>query len=503
LNLKHKKFFTLILGVTLVLQPFVNSSAVSSNIPTNISISVGTNRNYQDGKLTISWDAVSGANSYSARLTNKDDGTVLPILNLIGNTNTTAIFNKLIGGAKYVVQIRSFDSNLVPSDWSADTNVGTPITLPKAPAAPTFTTDIRKINVSWTKLVGFEDGGASISTYSVTALDSNSGSKVTVSVDGTKSTAVLSGLSNGEKLSVTVTAINSVSTTGATSEKSEEKTLADIPATMKAPILELTSTSGEVKATWTAPASDGGNAISSYSVRLLKDGADYLTRSPSKVTDTSYTFTELPAARYTAKIFATNDAGDGALSPVSNSVLINAIASPTPSASATVSSPPMGGGGGGGGGGGAPAPIASILSPAPSATAKPSSTPSPTPSPSALPHVTPSPIPINSKNPIPIASAASPAKTLTTKSTTIKVTPKPSIKKSPVKMPTPMKKIVQKISVKASAVPTKGIKKVTTKPSVVKKQPSGKVISITCVKGKKKFVVSSKAPKCPAGSWRG
>ena len=88
MNLKHKKFFTLILGVTLVLQPFVNSSAVSSNIPTNISISVGTNRNYQDGQLTISWDAVSGANSYSARLTNKDDGTVLPILNLIGNTNT-------------------------------------------------------------------------------------------------------------------------------------------------------------------------------------------------------------------------------------------------------------------------------------------------------------------------------------------------------------------------------------------------------------------------------
>jgi hypothetical protein len=497
--------------LTLIFQPFVNSNATSSNIPTNIAISVGTNRNYQDGQLSITWDVISGASSYSVRLTNKDDGTILPILNLIGSSNNTATFNKLIGGSKYVVQVRSFDASLVPSDWSPDTNIGTPVTLPKAPNAPTFTTDIRKINVSWTALVGLENGGAAISTYSVTALDSSSGSKTTVSVDGTKSSATISGLSNGEKLSVTVTAINSVNTTGSTSDKSAEQTLADVPATMKAPTLELTSTNGEIKASWTAPSSDGGNAISSYSVRLIKDGTDYLTRNSAKATDRSYTFTDLQAARYTAKIFATNDAGDGALSPVSNSVVINSVASPTPSASATISSPPLsGGGGGGGGGGGAPAPIASIVSPAPSATAKPSTSPTPTISASPTPHVTPSPTTLETKVPAPLPSISKLAVPSQTSSSlaksNAKVTSKPVAKKPAAKVTT--RSIVQsKTSTKVPATSNKTqVNTTSTKPSIsakVKAVPSVKNnLTISCTNGKNKIKVTGATPKCPTGYWR-
>ena len=244
------------------------------------------------------------------------------------------------------MQVRSFDDSLNASAWSTDTNIGTPVTVPTAPLKPTVTSDIRKTNVSWTALTGSEDGGSPITSYSVVATDSSSGTKVTVSVDGSKSNAVISGLTNGEKLTVTVTAINLVSTTGAISEKSDEITLPDVPGTMRAPTLELTSTSGEIKESWTVPSNDGGNSITGYSVKLIKNGTDYLTRSTSSSSDTSYTFTALPAGTYTAKVLATNGVGDGNYSLVSNSVVINSSSpSPSPSASSTISSPPLGGGG--------------------------------------------------------------------------------------------------------------------------------------------------------------
>ena len=111
IRLNSKRFFPYFLIFTTILI-FHNIPALAIAVPSNIVITVGGNRSYQDGQLIVSWDAVVGAGSYSVKITNKDDPTKVTIQNLIGNSNTQATFSKLIGGTKYIVQVRSFDDSL-------------------------------------------------------------------------------------------------------------------------------------------------------------------------------------------------------------------------------------------------------------------------------------------------------------------------------------------------------------------------------------------------------
>ncbi|MCI1787321.1 MAG: fibronectin type III domain-containing protein [Actinomyces sp.] len=99
--------------------------------------------------------------------------------------------------------------------------------------------------------------------------------------------------------------------------------VATAPAAPPAPTLTVASSSSAT-ATWTAPADDGGSALTGYAVTLTPDdGSDPLTQTVG-ADQTSSTFTGLlPGVSYTATVSASNGLGQSAASAASEAVTPN------------------------------------------------------------------------------------------------------------------------------------------------------------------------------------
>lgn len=342
------------LAVLLLIQLFVGieSAHAVPATPANVQVRVDTSPEYRNGKITVTWDAVTGANAYTVLLTREDDRTT-ERQSLTGEQNNSAQFTGLMGGKSYVVQVRSIVVDQA-SPWSADTLKALPKTAPMAPAKPTVTVSVGTATVSWTAVASSDSGGFDITSYIVREVTSGT----SVSAAATATSANVTGLTAGSSVEFTVTAINAANTTGTTSTKSDAATLPSAPAVMTAPSMVTSATNGEAGVTWTAPASNGGNAIVSYTVKLLKSGVDLVSRVVTDLTNLSTLFDGLATGSYSAKVASTNGVGTSAFSLESTAINVTRLVpvdTSTPTTPPT-SNPPSSGGGspsiGGGGGGG-------------------------------------------------------------------------------------------------------------------------------------------------------
>src|SRR5207245_7612897 len=111
------------------------------------------------------------------------------------------------------------------------------------------------------------DGGSAITSYTVSS--SPSGASATVA--GTSAT--LTGLTNGTTYTFTVIATNAVGNSAPSLASNSVTPVA--PATVPGAPRAVTATAGNASASvsWTAPASDGGSAITSYTVTSSPAGA--------------------------------------------------------------------------------------------------------------------------------------------------------------------------------------------------------------------------------------
>ena len=155
------------------------------------------------------------------------------------------------------------------------------------------------------------DGGSPITSYTVTS------SPEAITASGTESPITVTGLTNGSSYTFTVTASNAMGE-GKASEASnavipaEPATVPDAPT---ATVATLGENWDEVSVAFTAPSSDGGAAITGYTVTSTPGGITATaTESPLLVTglslNTAYTFT----------VHATNEVGDSEESSASNEV---------------------------------------------------------------------------------------------------------------------------------------------------------------------------------------
>ena len=188
----------------------------------------------------------------------------------------------------------------------------TPITTPGAPTIGTATTQSDSaISVAFT--TPSDGGGSPITSYTVTS--SPGGYTAT----GPASPIVVSGLNGGTGYTFTVTATNAAGTSDASGSSNQATTDTRIS---DAPIIG-TATAGFEQATitFTAPAHDGGAAITSYVATSSPGGIRGTVSGPGsgEITVTGLT----NGVDYTFTVTAINENGTSAPSSASNSVTPN------------------------------------------------------------------------------------------------------------------------------------------------------------------------------------
>ncbi len=192
------------------------------------------------------------------------------------------------------------------------------IKVPGAPTGVKATPGDAKASVTWTAPAS--DGGAAITGYTVTAAPG--GAHTTSKTPS----ATVTGLTNGTSYTFTVKATNSAGTGAPSTASAAVKPAGPAPTAPGAPTA-VKATAGDAKAsvTWTAPASNGGAAITGYTVTAAPGGAH------ASSTTTSATVTGLTnGTSYTFTVKATNSAGTGATSAPSAAVKPTAPTGPPP-----------------------------------------------------------------------------------------------------------------------------------------------------------------------------
>jgi len=201
---------------------------------------------------------------------------------------------------------------------------------PTVPGTPTtVTASPRNASAIVSFTAPANNGGAAITGYTVTSnpaggVDSNAGT--------TGLSHTITGLTNGTAYTFTVVATNSVGNS-ASSTASNSVTPAATATVPGAPS-GAAATAGNTQATVTfaAPASDGGAAITGYTVTSNPAGG---VDSNAATTGLTHTITNLTnGTAYTFTVVATNSVGPSAASTASNSV--------TPTAAPTAPGAPTG-----------------------------------------------------------------------------------------------------------------------------------------------------------------
>ena len=200
---------------------------------------------------------------------------------------------------------------------SPDLTVSTP-TIPGAPGTPQPSNITgTSVELAWTAPV--DDGGAPITKYVLQRRVTGTTDWVAVPKEPILTTVKLSGLALGTSYDVQVQAVNVVGG-GLFSQVLVVSTL-DVPGTPTA--LQVTGRTGSsVSLAWTAPTTDGGAAISDYTVEYSSTGGAPFTawvHAPSP--STSATVTGLtPGVDYTFQVSAVNSVGTGSPSETLSAV---------------------------------------------------------------------------------------------------------------------------------------------------------------------------------------
>jgi titin len=305
------------------------SNSVTPTAPTAPSAPTGVTATAGDGTATVNWTAPSNSGSPITSY------TVTPYVN--GNPQTglaatvtgsppaiTTPVPGLTNGTSYTFVVTATNS-IGTGPGSTPSNAVTP-SGPTAPAAPTgvsATAGDGTATVNWTAP---SNGGSAITSYTVTPYVNGSpqnGLAKTVTGTPPATTTPVPGLTNGTSYTFVVTATNSIGT-GPGSTPSNAVT-PSAPTAPSAPT-GVTATPGNGNATvsWTAPSSNGGSAITSYTVTPYVNGnpqsvlAATVTGSPPATSTLVSGLTN--GTTYTFVVTASNVIGTGPASTPSNAV---------------------------------------------------------------------------------------------------------------------------------------------------------------------------------------
>ena len=263
-----------------------------------------------NGQVALTWTAPAsdGGSAITGYRVTPSVGGVPQAAVLSGSTATAFTVTGLTNGTAYTFTVAALNGVGAGND-SAPSVAVTPVSVPGAPAGVVGTAGDTQVALTWN--APGSDGGSPITGYRVTPLIGAVPQAAILTGSATRSFAV-TGLQNGIAYTFTVAAINA-SGTGADSPASAAVTPTVPPAVPGAPSgVAGTPGNASVALTWTAPASDGGSAITGYSVTRYVGGTAQGTTATGSVA-TVYTVPGLTnGTAYTFTVVATNVAGAGA-----------------------------------------------------------------------------------------------------------------------------------------------------------------------------------------------
>ncbi|MBU6328891.1 MAG: fibronectin type III domain-containing protein [Acidobacteria bacterium] len=288
----------------------ITTGPYSPGAPTGVTATAG------DRSFIVSWTAPTSnggtaISSYTATAT----GSAGTATCTATAPATTCTISGLTNGSGYLVYVTAFNGVTGRETCAGDScNYLYPGLPPGPPQSVSLTPGPGTLAVSW--LPPSSAGGTAISGYTATARMTIAGQETVVGSctagagTGTIS-CTISGLTNGFTYSVTVKATNSVgSSVASTAVTGSPRSVPGAPGT---PVFGQADTQGNVFVSWWAPGSNGGSAITGYTVTLSPGGRTCTTTGA-----VSCLFSSLqPGTSYTATVTATNLVGTGAASAAS------------------------------------------------------------------------------------------------------------------------------------------------------------------------------------------
>ena len=240
---------------------------------------------------------------------------------------TNATITRLANGTSYTFTVHATNA-IGDSAESAPSRSATPAvsaTVPDAPSGVAATAGDSKATVTWN--VPASDGGSLITGYRISV----SPGRLTASSVGPDTSSEVRGLTNGVEYTFSVAAINGVGTGNLSTESRGVTPQQAVEAPGSPTGVNTLAGDGQVVVSWTAPASDGGSSITSYTVQVTPGST---TVDTSSGRETSATVTRLTnGTAYTFSVIAKNSAGSSTESRSSSA---------TPVASVTVPGIPTG-----------------------------------------------------------------------------------------------------------------------------------------------------------------